>query len=173
MKSFNTGDKKSTLRASRSPFESCFLFVRLVLILSLDLIHFLFKLTAFLTISESEGTKENWYDREMAEIQIRVWRQDPSVGYSFEVHPSSYPVRTRSYTPGVKVNGVWSSPSNSEVWNALSFGPGPPVRRWSTREYVTRLVLLFIKGKGKGKAVPVLLFLTQHHAMKAYWGVEV
>jgi len=72
MKSFNTGDKKSTLRASRSPFESCFLFVRLVLILSLDLIHFLFKLTAFLTISESEGTKENWYDREMAEIQIRV-----------------------------------------------------------------------------------------------------
>jgi hypothetical protein len=28
------------------------------------------------------------------------------------------------------------------------------------------------KGKGKGKAVPVLI-LTEHHAMKAYWGVEV
>jgi hypothetical protein len=25
--------------------------------------------------------------------------------------------------------------------------------------------------KGKGKVVPVLL--TEHHAMKAYWGVEV
>jgi hypothetical protein len=29
-----------------------------------------------------------------------------------------------------------------------------------------------VKGKGKGKVVPVLL-LTDHHAMKAYWGVEV
>jgi hypothetical protein len=27
------------------------------------------------------------------------------------------------------------------------------------------------KGKGKGKIVPVIL--TQHHAMKAYWGVDV
>jgi hypothetical protein len=26
--------------------------------------------------------------------------------------------------------------------------------------------------KSKGKVVPVL-FLTKHHAMKAYWGVEV
>jgi hypothetical protein len=26
--------------------------------------------------------------------------------------------------------------------------------------------------KGKGEVVPVL-FLTEHHAMKAYWGVEV
>jgi hypothetical protein len=26
--------------------------------------------------------------------------------------------------------------------------------------------------KGKGKVVPIL-FLTEHHAMKAYWGVEV
>jgi hypothetical protein len=26
--------------------------------------------------------------------------------------------------------------------------------------------------KGKGKVVPVL-FLTEHHGMKAYWGVEV
>jgi hypothetical protein len=26
--------------------------------------------------------------------------------------------------------------------------------------------------KGKGKVVPVL-FSTEHHAMKAYWGVEV
>jgi hypothetical protein len=26
--------------------------------------------------------------------------------------------------------------------------------------------------KGKGKVVTVL-FLTEHHAMKAYWGVEV
>jgi hypothetical protein len=28
------------------------------------------------------------------------------------------------------------------------------------------------KKKVKGKFVPVL-FLTEHHAMKAYWGVEV
>jgi hypothetical protein len=27
--------------------------------------------------------------------------------------------------------------------------------------------------KGKGKVVPVLVFLTEHHAMKAYWGVDV
>jgi hypothetical protein len=27
------------------------------------------------------------------------------------------------------------------------------------------------KGKGKGKAV-TLLFLTEHHVMKAYWGAE-
>jgi hypothetical protein len=26
--------------------------------------------------------------------------------------------------------------------------------------------------EGKGKVIPVL-FLTEHHAMKAYWGVEV
>jgi hypothetical protein len=31
--------------------------------------------------------------------------------------------------------------------------------------------LLFMEGKGKGNVVPVLL--TEHHAMKAYWGVEV
>jgi len=31
----------------------------------------------------------------------------------------------------------------------------------------------FIKqGKGKGKVAPAL-FLTEHHAMKVYWGVEV
>jgi hypothetical protein len=30
----------------------------------------------------------------------------------------------------------------------------------------------FLPFKGKGKAVPVP-FLTEHHAMKAYWGVEV
>jgi hypothetical protein len=30
------------------------------------------------------------------------------------------------------------------------------------------------KGKGKGKVKVVLvLFLTEHHAMKAYWGVEL
>jgi hypothetical protein len=27
-------------------------------------------------------------------------------------------------------------------------------------------------GKGKGKVVPVL-FLTEHHALKVYWGVEL
>jgi len=27
--------------------------------------------------------------------------------------------------------------------------------------------------KGKGKVVPVLFFLTEHHSMKAYRGVEV
>jgi hypothetical protein len=27
------------------------------------------------------------------------------------------------------------------------------------------------KGKGKGKVIPVLL--TEHHAMKVYWGVKV
>jgi len=27
--------------------------------------------------------------------------------------------------------------------------------------------------EGKGKVVPVLFSLTEHHAMKAYWGVEV
>jgi hypothetical protein len=26
------------------------------------------------------------------------------------------------------------------------------------------------KGKGKGKVVLVLSFLTEHHAMKVYWG---
>jgi hypothetical protein len=30
---------------------------------------------------------------------------------------------------------------------------------------------LLAKYKGKGKVVPVLL--TEHHAMKAYWGVEI
>jgi hypothetical protein len=31
-----------------------------------------------------------------------------------------------------------------------------------------------IKIKRKGKVVPMLFFLTEHHAaMKAYWGVEV
>jgi hypothetical protein len=30
----------------------------------------------------------------------------------------------------------------------------------------------YSEGKGKGKVAPVLL-LTDHHAMKAYWGVEV
>jgi hypothetical protein len=28
------------------------------------------------------------------------------------------------------------------------------------------------KVKGKVKVVPVLFFLTEHHAMKAYWGSE-
>jgi len=28
------------------------------------------------------------------------------------------------------------------------------------------------RGKGKGKVVPVL-FSTEHHTMKVYWGVEV
>jgi hypothetical protein len=32
-------------------------------------------------------------------------------------------------------------------------------------------VAVIIKGKGKGKAASVLL--TEHDAMKAYWGVEV
>jgi hypothetical protein len=27
--------------------------------------------------------------------------------------------------------------------------------------------------KGNGKVVPVLFLTTEHHAMKAYWGVEV
>jgi hypothetical protein len=27
--------------------------------------------------------------------------------------------------------------------------------------------------KGKGKFVPVLFFLTEHHTMKAYWGADV
>jgi hypothetical protein len=27
--------------------------------------------------------------------------------------------------------------------------------------------------QGKGKVVPVLFFQTEHHAMKAHWGVEV
>jgi hypothetical protein len=35
-------------------------------------------------------------------------------------------------------------------------------------EFVSRGV----SHKGKGKVVPAL-FLTEHHAMKAYWGVEV
>jgi hypothetical protein len=26
------------------------------------------------------------------------------------------------------------------------------------------------KGKGEGKFLPVFLFLTEHHAKKAYWG---
>jgi hypothetical protein len=34
-------------------------------------------------------------------------------------------------------------------------------------------VTLLIKVKVKDKVVPVLLFLTEHHAMKAYWGVEL
>jgi hypothetical protein len=29
------------------------------------------------------------------------------------------------------------------------------------------------KGKGKSKVVPVLFLITDHHAMKAYGGVEV
>jgi hypothetical protein len=32
-------------------------------------------------------------------------------------------------------------------------------------------MLPFIKGKGKDKVVPMVL--TEHHAMKAYWRVEV
>jgi hypothetical protein len=27
--------------------------------------------------------------------------------------------------------------------------------------------------KGKGKGVPVIFSFTEHHAMKAYWGMEV
>jgi hypothetical protein len=29
-----------------------------------------------------------------------------------------------------------------------------------------------ISSKGEGKGIPVLI-LTEHHAMKAYWGVEL
>jgi hypothetical protein len=29
---------------------------------------------------------------------------------------------------------------------------------------------VILKGKGKGKIAPVLFLLTEHHAMKAYWG---
>jgi hypothetical protein len=29
------------------------------------------------------------------------------------------------------------------------------------------------KGKGKGEEVVPVLFFNEHHAMKAYWGVEV
>jgi hypothetical protein len=36
-----------------------------------------------------------------------------------------------------------------------------------------RSSLWAFKGQVKGKVVPVLFFLTEHHAMKAYWGVEV
>jgi hypothetical protein len=28
------------------------------------------------------------------------------------------------------------------------------------------------KGKGEGKVIPVI-FLTEHHAMKAYWGAKL
>jgi len=31
----------------------------------------------------------------------------------------------------------------------------------------------FRKVKVKGKVIPVLFFLTEHHALKAYWGVDV
>jgi hypothetical protein len=31
----------------------------------------------------------------------------------------------------------------------------------------------FAPGKGKGKGKVILCFLPKHHAMKAYWGVEV
>jgi hypothetical protein len=34
------------------------------------------------------------------------------------------------------------------------------------------LIFLFHKGTGKGKVV-LCFFLTELHAMKAYWGVEV
>jgi hypothetical protein len=39
--------------------------------------------------------------------------------------------------------------------------------RTSLREHIHKQ-----RGKGKGKVVPVLL-LTEHHAMKAYWGSGV
>jgi hypothetical protein len=32
-----------------------------------------------------------------------------------------------------------------------------------------KLFMIYLLYKGKGKVVPVL-FLTEHHAMKAYWG---
>jgi hypothetical protein len=32
--------------------------------------------------------------------------------------------------------------------------------------------ILSLEGKGKGKIVPVI-FITEHHAMKAYWGVQL
>jgi hypothetical protein len=36
------------------------------------------------------------------------------------------------------------------------------------------LHLLFaVEVKVKVKVIPVLLFLTEHHAMKTYWGVDV
>jgi hypothetical protein len=38
--------------------------------------------------------------------------------------------------------------------------------------YITVAVISHSKQNGKGKVVPVL-FLTEHLAVKAYWGVEV
>jgi hypothetical protein len=35
--------------------------------------------------------------------------------------------------------------------------------------YECKFIVIY---EGSGKVVPVL-FLTEHHAMKAYWGVEV
>jgi hypothetical protein len=44
-----------------------------------------------------------------------------------------------------------------------------------TMGFLSMLMMVIYKGKGKkvkGKVVPVLP-LTEHHAMKAYWGVKV
>jgi len=35
-----------------------------------------------------------------------------------------------------------------------------------------RCISIAGRGKGKGKAVPVFFLLSEHHAVKAYWGVE-
>jgi len=34
-------------------------------------------------------------------------------------------------------------------------------------------ILVKTNGKDKGEVLPVFLFLTEHHAMKVYWGVEL
>jgi hypothetical protein len=39
-----------------------------------------------------------------------------------------------------------------------------------TSEFRIVFVLILVMAKSKSKAVPVLLFLTENHAMKAYWG---
>jgi hypothetical protein len=40
------------------------------------------------------------------------------------------------------------------------------ILRWILGKWIVRMPG---KGKGKGKAIPVL-FLTEHHTMKTYWG---
>jgi hypothetical protein len=48
-------------------------------------------------------------------------------------------------------------------------GTHNPTRTW---ECASSTQIFSVGSKGKGKAVPVL-FLTEHHDMKAYWGVDV
>jgi len=58
-----------------------------------------------------------------------------------------------------------------ELWNTNTLNCATVMTSQSYEHcQLTKSTRQYTYHKGKGKVAPVLSFLTEHHAMKAYWG---